>query len=104
MPNAFMRAMCWLCSSVLLARSQFIYPRTYLRGALTKYSSVLTTVPIDYIHWDNSNHVFALSASTGKLYVWTATPTTITPVSGSPFTIKATKDANGNYATALAVR
>jgi hypothetical protein len=71
---------------------------------LTKYSSVLTTVPIDYIHWDNSNHVFALSASTGKLYVWTATPNTITPVSGSPFTIKATKDANGNYATALAVR
>jgi hypothetical protein len=71
---------------------------------LTKYSSVLTTAPIDYIHWDNSNHVFAMSASTGKLYVWTATPTSIAPVPGSPFTIKATKDSNGNYATALAVR
>lgn len=39
----------------------------------------------------------------GKLYVYTAT-TTVTPVPGSPFTIKSTKDKAGHYATALAVR
>jgi hypothetical protein len=33
----FMRAMYWLCSSVLLARSQFIYTRTDLRGAQIEF-------------------------------------------------------------------
>lgn len=69
----------------------------------TLFKGVLTTTPIDYIHWDNYNHVYALSATTGKLYVYTAT-TTVTPVPGSPFTIKSTKDKAGHYATALAVR
>jgi hypothetical protein len=70
---------------------------------ITPFSSVLTKTPVDYIHWDNNSHMYALSASTGKLYVYTVTPTTITPVSGSPFTIKSSQSA-GLYATALAVR
>jgi hypothetical protein len=70
---------------------------------ITPFSSVLTKTPIDYIHWDNANHLYALSASTGKLYVYTVTTTTITPVPGSPFTIKSIPSA-GLYATALAVR
>ena len=52
---------------------------------VTTYSGVLTTSPIQWIHWDNSNHLYALSAS--KLYVFTVTPTSITPASGSPYTI-----------------
>jgi hypothetical protein len=71
---------------------------------ITPFSSVLTTTPIDYVHWDNYNHVYALSATTGKLYIWTATATSITPVPGSPFTIKSTKGTSPYYATALAVR
>jgi hypothetical protein len=54
---------------------------------ITPYSAVLTTAEIDHIHWDSSNHLFALSSSTHKLYVYTVTPTAITKVAGSPFTI-----------------
>jgi hypothetical protein len=60
---------------------------------ITPYSAVLTTDEIDHIHWDNSNHLFALSDKTNKLYVFTVTPTTITPVAGSPFAIPATPNA-----------
>lgn len=54
---------------------------------ITTYSSVLTTSPIDFIHWDNANHLYALSKAAGKLYIFTVTPTSITAVSGSPFSI-----------------
>jgi hypothetical protein len=54
---------------------------------ITRYSGTLTKTPIDSIHWDNANHLYALSYSTGKLYVYTVTPTSITPVSGSPYPI-----------------
>jgi hypothetical protein len=54
---------------------------------ITPYSAILTAAPIDEIHWDNANHLYALSNSTGKLYVFTITPTSITQASGSPYTI-----------------
>jgi hypothetical protein len=54
---------------------------------ITRYSGTLTKTPIDNIHWDKANHLYALSHSTGKLYVYTVTPTSITPVSGSPYVI-----------------
>jgi hypothetical protein len=54
---------------------------------ITPYSAVLTKSPIDEIHWDNANHLYALSNSAGKLYVFTVTPTSITPVSGSPYSV-----------------
>jgi hypothetical protein len=60
---------------------------------ITPYSGVLTTAPIDQIHWDNNNHVYALSNSTGKLYAYTVTPTSITTVPGSPFTIASTPNS-----------
>ncbi len=60
---------------------------------ITHYSSRLTTSEIDRIHWDDNNHLFALSDTTHKLYVFTVTPTSITRVAGSPFTIPATPNA-----------
>jgi hypothetical protein len=54
---------------------------------ITHYTATLTKTPINSVHWDNANHLYALSYSTGKLYVYTITPTSITPVSGSPYTI-----------------
>jgi len=54
---------------------------------ITHYTATLTQTPINSVHWDNANHLYALSYSTGKLYVYTITPTSITPVSGSPYTI-----------------
>jgi hypothetical protein len=60
---------------------------------ITSYSGVLTTAPIDEIHWDNNNHLYALSNSTKKLYVYTVTSSSITVVPGSPFTIASTPNA-----------
>jgi hypothetical protein len=54
---------------------------------ITPYSGIMTDTPIDVIHWDTSNHLYALSFSTKKLYIFTVTTTAITPVAGSPFTI-----------------
>jgi hypothetical protein len=60
---------------------------------ITHYSSLLTNDSIIRIHWDNSNHLFAVSGATKKLYVYTVTSTTITKVTGSPFAIPATPNA-----------
>ncbi|MGC2251704.1 MAG: Ig-like domain-containing protein [Acidobacteriaceae bacterium] len=54
---------------------------------ITTNSGTLTTAPIDEIHWDKSNHLYALSNSTGKLYVYTVTATGATAASGSPYSI-----------------
>jgi len=56
---------------------------------ITKYSAVLLpAVQIDQLAWDNNNHLFALSYETGELYVYTVTPTSISEVSGSPYSVK----------------
>jgi hypothetical protein len=60
---------------------------------ITSYSGILTTAPIDEIHWDNNNHLYALSNSTKKLYAYTVTPSSITAVPGSPYTIASTPNA-----------
>jgi hypothetical protein len=54
---------------------------------ITVESGKLTTVPIDEIHWDSSNHLYALSNSTGWLFVYTVTASSVTPVPGSPYKI-----------------
>ncbi len=54
---------------------------------ITHYTATLTKTPINSVHWDNANHLYALSYSTGKLYVYTITPTSITEPAGSPYTI-----------------
>jgi hypothetical protein len=60
---------------------------------ITPYSGVLTTAPIDEIHWDNSNHLYALSNSTKKLYAYTVTSSGITAIPGSPYTIASAPNA-----------
>jgi hypothetical protein len=37
--------------------------------------------------WDNSNHLYALNGESGRLHVYTATPTEVKEVSGSPYDI-----------------
>jgi hypothetical protein len=54
---------------------------------ITHYSAVFNSAVIDTIAWDKSNHLFALSKSGKKLYVYTVTPTTIVQAPGSPYTI-----------------
>lgn len=50
---------------------------------IAAYSAKLTTAGIGWLHWDNANHLYALSSS--KLYVFTVTPTSISQVAGSPY-------------------
>jgi hypothetical protein len=52
---------------------------------ITRYSKVLTTDSISWIHWDKTNHLYALSTG-GRLYVYTVTPTSIAAAPGSPYT------------------
>jgi len=37
--------------------------------------------------WDNNNHLYAISQSSGKLFVYTITPTGHREAPGSPYTI-----------------
>jgi len=54
---------------------------------VTTYTGLLTNVEIDQMFWDNDNHLYALSRTAGKLYVFTVTPTSHSQAPGSPYTI-----------------
>jgi hypothetical protein len=54
---------------------------------ITKYTGLLTTATIDQVFWDKSNHLYAISRSAGKLYVFTITPTSHSQASGSPHSV-----------------
>ena len=48
---------------------------------------LLSKVEIDQVGWDKSNHLYALSYPSGKLYVYTVTSTGITEAAGSPYKV-----------------
>ncbi len=54
---------------------------------ITHYTGLLTTKQVDQVWWDNANHLYALSRSAGKFYVFTVTPTSYSQAPGSPHTI-----------------
>ncbi len=54
---------------------------------ITHYTYLLTTDSINQVFWDNNNHLYALSQSAGKLYVFTVTPVTFGRAPGSPYAI-----------------
>ncbi len=57
---------------------------------ITPYSGVLLPgSSIRQLGWDNANHLYVLSAA-GALYVYSATPTSITALEGSPYQLKNT--------------
>jgi hypothetical protein len=47
----------------------------------------LTTDPIAQMFWDNNDHLYAISQTSGKLFVYTITPTGHQEAPGSPYTI-----------------
>ena len=57
-------------------------------NAITHYTGLLTTDEIDQFFWDNDNHLYAISAKSGKLFVFTVTPTNVSQAPGSPYTIR----------------
>lgn len=54
---------------------------------ITHYTGLLTTTEVDQMFWDNANHLYAISRSAQKLYVFTVTPTSVSQAPGSPYTI-----------------
>ena len=54
---------------------------------ITKFTGLLTNNPIDQIFWDNAHHVYAISRTKGKLFVWTVKSTGVTKAPGSPHLI-----------------
>jgi hypothetical protein len=61
----------------------------HVNGAnpLTDYTVLQSTDHIDEMFWDNDNHLYAVSSTAGKLYVYTVTPTGWSEAPGSPHTI-----------------
>src|ERR1043166_10236890 len=51
---------------------------------ITKLTGSLTASSVDQLFWDKANHVYAISRSNGKLYVFTVTSTGAKQAPGSP--------------------
>ena len=47
----------------------------------------LTSDETDQIHWDNDDHLYAMSRDSNLLRVFTVTPTSHSQAAGSPYTI-----------------
>ena len=52
---------------------------------LTHYTGLLLNEEVQQIFWDNANHLYALGLD--KLWVFTATPTSVSQAPGSPYSI-----------------
>jgi hypothetical protein len=53
---------------------------------ITKYTGLLVSGPVSMTYWDNANHLYVLGGS--KLYVFNATPTSVSQAAGSPYAVK----------------
>jgi hypothetical protein len=51
------------------------------------YTGLLAKDEIDQFFWDNENHLYAISRTADKLFVFTITPTSYSEAPGSPYTI-----------------
>lgn len=54
---------------------------------MTKFTGLLTRKAIDQLWWDNAHHLYAISRSAQKLYVFTVTAKGARPAPGSPHSI-----------------
>jgi hypothetical protein len=54
---------------------------------ITPFTGLLTSNEISQVYWDNANHLYAISASSGELFVFTVTPGRYVQSPGSPYAI-----------------
>jgi hypothetical protein len=54
---------------------------------ITADTGLLTKIEIDQMFWDNDHHLYAISQSAGKIFVFTVTETSATQAPGSPYTL-----------------
>lgn len=56
---------------------------------VTQLTGLLTNTPIDQVAWDNTDHLYAISNSAGKLFVFGVTSAGASPAPGSPYDVTA---------------
>jgi hypothetical protein len=54
---------------------------------ITHFTGLLTSTEVDQIFWDNDNHLYGISFSANKLWVFTVTPTGYSEAPGSPYSV-----------------
>ncbi len=54
---------------------------------ITVYTGLLTQGQISQLFWDKDNHLYAIGSESGKLFVFTVTPSSFRQAPGSPYTI-----------------
>jgi hypothetical protein len=54
---------------------------------ITHYTRLIAKDEIDQVFWDSDTHLYAISRSAGKLFVFTITPTSVSQAPGSPYAI-----------------
>ena len=54
---------------------------------ITHFTGLLTKDEVDQVAWNNDTHLYAISRSAGKLFVFTITSTGYSQAAGSPYTI-----------------
>lgn len=54
---------------------------------ITKFTGLLTTDAISQVYWDNSHHLYAISQTSGELFVFTVTTDSYAQSPGSPYPI-----------------
>jgi hypothetical protein len=54
---------------------------------ITPYTELLTTASISQIAWDNDDHLYAISPTSGQLFVFNVTSATYSQAPGSPYSI-----------------
>lgn len=57
-------------------------------SAITHFTGLLTSDGIDQCFWDNAGHLYAISGTTGKLFVFTVTASGAHAAPGSPYTVE----------------
>ena len=53
----------------------------------TRFTPLMTKDEVDQMFWDDADHLYAISRTAGKLFVFTVTPTSVGEAPGSPYTI-----------------
>ncbi len=59
---------------------------------ITKQTGLLTKDAIGQCFWDKANHLYAISKTSGKLFVFTVTPEKASEASGSPYEVSSPND------------
>ena len=54
---------------------------------ITNDATLVKDVDFEQAYWDDNDHLFAVSQNSGKLYVFTVTPTHVAKAPGSPYSI-----------------